>query len=55
MKNMMAVVFLGTVFSLLALSQSVVPDGAKVFIASMDGGLDGFIASEIIKKSCRLQ
>ena len=50
MKKMTVVVFLGTVLSLLGLSQSVVPAGAKVFIASMEGGLDGFIASEIIKK-----
>src|SRR5262245_7059233 len=27
-----------------------IPDGAKVFIAPMENGLDGFIASEIIKR-----
>lgn len=28
----------------------LVPEGAKVFIAPMEGGLDGFIAAEIMKK-----
>jgi hypothetical protein len=42
----------------LALSVSasgqIVPKGSKVFIAPMQGDLDGFIASEIIKKKLPL-
>lgn len=29
---------------------SAIPAGAKMFIAPMENGLDGFIAAEIIKK-----
>lgn len=31
-------------------SAQVAPRGSKIFIAPMEGGLDGFIAAEIIKK-----
>ncbi len=34
--------------------QSKVPAGSKIFIAPMDGNLDGFIAPEIIKKKLPL-
>lgn len=34
--------------------QSKVPAGSKIFIAPMDGHLDGFIAPEIIKKKLPL-
>jgi hypothetical protein len=34
--------------------QSRVPTGSKVFIAPMEGSLDGFIAPEIIKKKLPL-
>lgn len=33
-----------------ASKESVIPQGSKVFIAPMEGGLDGFIAPEILKK-----
>lgn len=32
----------------------VIPEGSKLFIAPMDGGLDGFIAAEIIKQKVPL-
>ena len=31
-------------------SNSKVPNGSKLYIAQMDGGLDGFVAAEILKK-----
>jgi hypothetical protein len=36
--------------SAIVLSAATVASGAKVFIAPMENGLDGFIAPEIIKK-----
>ena len=41
------------VVSTIARGQAV-PQGSKVFIAPMQGGLDGFIAPEIIKKKIPL-
>jgi hypothetical protein len=41
------------VVSTIAQGQAV-PQGSKVFIAPMQGGLDGFIAPEIIKKKIPL-
>ena len=38
----------------LAADSSVLPKGAKLFIAPMDGQLDGFLAPEIIKKKVPL-
>jgi hypothetical protein len=40
--------------ALAANGQSRVPAGSKVFIAPMEGSLDGFIAPEIIKKKLPL-
>lgn len=34
----------------LTASAQVAPKGSKIFIAPMQGGLDGFLAAEIIKK-----
>jgi hypothetical protein len=34
----------------LSAQTTKIPAGSKIFIASMEGGLDGFIAPEIIKK-----
>ena len=36
--------------AVVALAQQKVPAGSKIYIAKMEGGLDGFIATEIIKK-----
>jgi len=35
-------------------AQSKIPAGSKIFIAPMEGSLDGFIAPEIIKKKLPL-
>src|SRR5213594_2184048 len=36
--------------AMTAQAQSKIQPGAKIFIASMQGGLDGFIAAEILKQ-----
>jgi hypothetical protein len=38
------------IFCAAVLTAATVPKGAKLFIAPMENGLDGFIAPEIIKK-----
>jgi hypothetical protein len=50
MKNITAVLFAAALLAQPAFSESKVPAGSKVFIAPMEGSLDGFIAPEIIKK-----
>jgi hypothetical protein len=50
MKNWLALFAILISLALPLSAQSKVPRGSKVFIASMDGNLHGFIAPEIIKK-----
>jgi len=50
MKNIFTVLLIGGILSLPGFAESKVPAGSKLFIAPMEGSLDGFIAPEIIKK-----
>ena len=50
MKRILALSLTVCFFCMLALAQSKVPANSKVYITKMEGGLDGFIATEIVKK-----
>ena len=45
--TLVVVLLIAVALSALA---SKIPAGSRIFIAPMEGGLDGFIAPEIIKK-----
>lgn len=49
-KIMMIIVLIGLTITGYAEKKIKVPTGSKIFIAKMDGGLDGFIAAEILKQ-----
>ena len=50
MKELMLVMFCFLAVGAYGKSDSKVPTGSKLFISQMDGGLDGFVAAEILKK-----
>ncbi|HKQ08272.1 MAG TPA: hypothetical protein VJ464_24315 [Blastocatellia bacterium] len=50
MKRTMLFVWAICLLASLTFAQSKVPANSKVYISKMEGGLDGFIATEILKK-----
>jgi len=50
MKELMLVILCFLAVGAYGKSDSKVPTGSKLFISQMDGGLDGFVAAEILKK-----
>src|SRR6266478_7862609 len=50
MKRLMLVILCFLAVGAYGKSDSKVPTGSKLFISQMDGGLDGFVAAEILKK-----
>src|SRR6266699_4482430 len=50
MGKLLAVTLLTMTMSIVAASQTKIAAGSKLFIAPMDGGLDGFIAAEVMKQ-----
>jgi hypothetical protein len=50
MKRCISLALALCLLAVVALAQQKVPAGSKIYIAKMEGGLDGFIATEILKK-----
>src|SRR5689334_11125478 len=50
MKRCISLALALCLLAVVALAQQKVPAGSKIYIAKMEGGLEGFIATEILKK-----
>jgi hypothetical protein len=50
MKRCISLALALCLLAVVALAQQKVPAGSKIYIAKMEGGLEGFITTEIIKK-----